>query len=96
MATKKISLNELRRIIKEESELQFRPSIFNNKPSITDGIYHYYFAPAPWATDHSALYIFNKKTNSVVSYDVVDEFSSIKQTPDLLAAYRELKKQSNL
>jgi len=97
MATKKITLNELRtlvkQIVKEETEFQFKPAIFNNKPSITDGTYHYYFAPAPWASDHSALYVFNKTNNSVVSYDIVNEFSSIKQDPELLAAYKELSKQ---
>lgn len=97
MATKKIILNELRNLVKqiinEETEFQFKPAIFNNKPSITDGTYHYYFAPAPWASDHSALYAFNKTNNSVVSYDIVDEFSSIKSDPELLAAYKELSKQ---
>lgn len=77
------------------AKTKFRLTRFNNKLSITDGTYHYYFAPAPWASDHSALYAFNKKDNSVVSYDIVDEFSSIKQDPELLAAYKELSKQFN-
>lgn len=101
MAAKKITLNELRsivkQIIKEENEFRFTPTIFNNKPSITDGTYYYYFAPAPWASDHSALYVFSKKSNSVIyTYDTFDEFSSIRQTPRLLAAFKELQKQHKL
>lgn len=91
--------SELRQLIREEiskvlKEDQFRPARYNNKPSITDGLYHYLFGKSKRANDHTALYMFDKSGKEVASYDITDEFSSIKKDPKLLAAYEELSKQA--
>jgi hypothetical protein len=72
----------------------FRPVMYNNQPSITDGAYYYLFGKAKFASDHSSLYVYDKAGEEVASYDITDEWSSIKQDPTLLAAYKELDKQS--
>jgi hypothetical protein len=72
----------------------FRPAMYNNRPSITDGVYHYLFGKSKFASDHSSLYVYNRAGEEVASYDITDEWSSIKQDPTLLAAYKELDKQS--
>lgn len=81
--------------INENDTPTFRPAIYNNRPSITDGTYHYLFGKSKFTSDHSSLYVYDKVGKEVASYDITDEWSSIKQDPTLLAAYKELDWQSN-
>jgi hypothetical protein len=87
-------LQKLAGLLNENNTPTFRPAMYNNQPSITDGIYHYLFGKAKFASDHSSLYVYDKAGEEVASYDITDEWSSIKQNPTLLAAYKELDKQS--
>jgi hypothetical protein len=97
----KNQINEVKRmqqlagVLNENDTPTFRPAIYNNRPSITDGTYHYLFGKAKFASDHSSLYVYDKAGKEVASYDITDEWSSIKQDPTLLAAYKELDWQSN-